>query len=122
MELEKLMELYRKSTPGEWKIAFDGNKMIIRSDEMFVLRPQLREMFGGALDADLFIDVEDVNLIVALHNSFPAIYKRLMAAEKMVKLLLKEFEALRGESTEIFEDLVCRHALTQLREEGIEID
>lgn len=82
MELQELMELYRKTTQQEW-----------RKNKAHDLWTEIRA--GGGFTNHMVADCmkeEDADLTVALHNSFPAVVKRLQVAEKMAEIIESDSE------------------------------
>jgi hypothetical protein len=123
MELKELMELYRKAAPGEWgKTGYTNYQGYAIHAPKFgcVAERWENDQYNGAEEKRPQIHANG-ELIVELHNSFPAIYERLMVAERMAGLMAEKI-SLSDKDIKFVLELYRAQALTQLREEGIEID
>jgi rubredoxin len=138
MELEKLMELYKKIIPAEWFEALPVGRDCPECDIIFETGNIIRRRsdFAGVFEVLGGSDCGPVSdFVIELHNSFPALYERLMVAKKEREILLKWLEEKKCQFNQVYrgncqriECSECRlnhikeFALTQLREEGVIVD
>lgn len=119
VNLEELMELYRKTTQGEWiGVAYadcHGIRINIQGEDRGV--GHINTYNQQPYDAEF---------VITIHNSLPALVERIRVAEKVIEMMawqIKQYdEGMSIDST--VEEIIAdyrKDALAQLREEGIDL-
>lgn len=87
--IDELNRLHEAATKGEWKAVQSARPCVeTRDGQHDVVDTSSSGMEGGG-----FAREEDANLVVALHNAWPAIHRVLVAARKWMNTDTGDFDA-----------------------------